>query len=212
MWFYKTADGQEIGPVSGMDMVGLIEGGQLVETTPVRRDGETLWSEAWQTDRAGYLRHHDRQANYTRQIMPAAIWRRVVAYLIDIMIGSTLSTGLFIVFFTGMDVLPNTGLFDNLLVIIAVIILVPLVIFVLYFTLPISGRHQAPWGMRIMKMHVARYNGSRISFSRALGRTLFFLISFSWVIPIVVALFNQERLTLHDMITGTRVVQGRAER
>ena len=204
MWFYRTADGEEVGPVSGLDMVKLIEEGQLVETTPVRRERSDQWLEAWQTDRAGYLRHHDRQSAYQQNLSPAHTGRRLVAYVIDLVIHGLLGYGLMMLIMSGVwgDVR------QNWLITIALWLFVPLLVTYLYFVFSIVGHHQATPGMRAMAMHVTRLQGGRVGWWRAMLRPFVFFLTLFFPVLLLVVFLNPRRRMVQDWASGTRVVAG----
>lgn len=128
------------------------------------------------------------------------LWRRVVAYWIDIVVIIVIMGALYVpALFLG--VLSLGVLWPPLMILFA---LVPL----LYHAALIGGPRSATVGMRTMGLEVLVRDGGRPDFIRAAALALLFYLSImltQWLI-LLVTLFNQEKRTLHDMICGTIVV------
>jgi uncharacterized RDD family membrane protein YckC len=78
----------------------------------------------------------------------------------------------------------------------------------LYFALFESGPRQATPGKMIMGIFVTDLYGRRISFQRALGRTLAKIISkMCCYMGYILALFTERNQALHDFIAGTLVLE-----
>ena len=107
--------------------------------------------------------------------------------------------------------------------------------FLLYFALMLRSARQATFGMRRLKLKVARVNGGRVSFGQALLRSAVLLIPFElnhavmfhlsprdaspsaafwlgyagvWVVIVVyiaAILLTRRRQSVHDLIAGTTV-------
>ncbi|MEO0391841.1 MAG: RDD family protein [Pseudomonadota bacterium] len=204
MWFYKTPEGEEIGPVNGHKMVALIDDGALTETTPVRRHGASTWLEAWQTDRAGYLRHDDRQLAYELAVQPASLWRRLVAFAVDIVCYGVLGYAAVMAVLT----MAANLLFQDLVFVIGVWVFVPVIVTFLYFIISLASRHQASPGMRLMGMHVYRLDSKPLGLWRSVARAFVFFLSAWAVVLLVMPFLNPRRRMIHDWATGTMVVAG----
>lgn len=82
-----------------------------------------------------------------------------------------------------------------------------------YLFLPVymtwfMGRYGATPGKMALKLKVVRGDGSKLTYLRAFGRTLGFLLSCNTMyLGFLVAFFDSEKRTLHDIICDTRVVQ-----
>lgn len=206
MWFYRTAAG-EIGPVPGQDMVRLIEAGEITETTPVRRDGSDQWLEAWQTDRAGYLRTLSMSDGVSIDAGEVAgVWPRIGAYILDY-IGSLICAvlvGLLVELVWRMATGPAESaqqefLFGMVLGAVSVF---------LYYGIPSASQRQATFGMQALGLRMTRPNGHPISLIRGGIRPFMASISNAMLfLGMIVALFNRERITFHDWVCGTRVVK-----
>ena len=205
MWFYRTSAG-EIGPVAGEEMVRLIEAGEISETTPVRRDGSDQWLEAWQTDRAGYLRTmaaSDGASIDAGEV--AGVWPRIGAYLIDY-IGAIICSavaGFIIGIINGIAFRGDeSGMADILAVTVSFIVIFA------YYGIPTASAKQSTFGMQALGLKMVRPNGQMIGVIR--GGLRPFVASISMIVlllGVIVALFNRERITFHDWVCGTRVVK-----
>ena len=157
----------------------------------------------------------------------AGIWRRLIALWIDAMITWALAwISLFIVlgvFNISSDMLPTPtwvtgggiGLDlpeqPNQSTIswpLWMLIITP----TLYHGFLNASAWQATLGKRIMGVYVTSDRGERISLPTALFRHLLsYLSSFIFWIGYVIAIWMENRKTLHDMVCGTRVYLGRKE-
>ena len=208
MWYYRTKAGV-IGPVSGEEMVRLIDAGEIVETTLVRRDGQSDWSEAWQTDRAGYLRamssvdsNYSIDGAYAGQV--ASVWSRIGAHLLDALFLGILSSilgwvvGLVVNFSDGYTI---SGM-------VKFTVAYSLILVFLYYGIPSGSKQQATFGMQILNIKFVRATGGKVGIIRGGLRPLAMTLSIiPFYLGFIAALFNEQRITLHDLICGTRVVR-----
>ena len=73
-------------------------------------------------------------------------------------------------------------------------------------------RHEATPGKRLLGLRVVRTDGARLGAGRVIGRHFAEQIStLTFFAGYVMAAFDEQRRTLHDMICDTRVVQGPRE-
>ncbi len=75
-----------------------------------------------------------------------------------------------------------------------------------------AGLESSPWqgtiGKQLMGLVVVEHTGHRISFARATGRhAARYLSALPLFLGFIMALFNAQRLTWHDRLSGTRVVK-----
>ena len=77
-----------------------------------------------------------------------------------------------------------------------------------------GGPEQATVGMRLNDIHVEQLNGKPVDFATAIAHAFLFWASIVIATPLVlaVALFNDEKRTLHDLLTGTIIKRGRLGR
>jgi len=126
--------------------------------------------------------------------------RRIFAYLIDIVILALISLPIWLIFLL-LDVL-SFGLLQPLLA--ALLGLIPLT----YHTLMLGGPGSATLGMRMLGLQLRTWDGQRPDFLRAFIQTGLFYLSMAVATPLilVVALFTEQKRTLHDLLAGTVVV------
>lgn len=128
------------------------------------------------------------------------ILKRVLAYATD----TALNGLLIVVAYVGMLVagLLTLGLAMPFLSLVLAVI--PLA----YFTLPIASRHQATPGMRLFGIRVEAWNGLPPNYLQAFIRTaLFFVIlTITGSLALLIVPFNARRLALHDVLSGTIVM------
>ncbi len=124
------------------------------------------------------------------------LWRRVVAYLVDLlMIGLLYGVGTVVFLFAGI-------LSFGLLTPLGIIILA--VLPVAYHSYFLGHRGATP-GMRIFDVEVRSWTGQRLDYFQAFLVTVMFYVTVAltaWLV-LIVALFNPRRRTLHDFLGGT---------
>jgi uncharacterized RDD family membrane protein YckC len=140
------------------------------------------------------------------QLEYAGFWLRFAAYIIDAIIVWIVLTIFFITFGAGTMFLQDP---ENLgaafwgpfgLLYIAIF---------LYFPLMESSKWQATLGKRAVGIIVTDLNGSRLSFSRALGRTLGKILSGIIIyIGFIMVGFTEKKQGLHDILANALVVKG----
>jgi uncharacterized RDD family membrane protein YckC/tetratricopeptide (TPR) repeat protein len=135
----------------------------------------------------------------------AGFWRRFAAMLIDVTIlavfwflADMLVVAMFYPFTHVPPAAETTGpIFAVLLVIF----------FCLYFPLFESSKKQATWGKMALGVVVTGLDGKRISFARALARTLAKILSgLPFYLGYIIAAFTGKKQALHDFIASTLVV------
>jgi len=135
------------------------------------------------------------------ELFEGVIFRRVLAYLIDvaILLGVTGFLWLLVVLTLGM------------LATVAAILtpLIPLV----YHTALIGGRDSATIGMRMLGIHVRSFDGGPPDYLQAGLLTLLFYASMALTgLLLIVAFFNERGRCLHDYLSGTITVVNIGER
>jgi uncharacterized RDD family membrane protein YckC len=154
-----------------------------------------LGSQPWDGEAPDPLAHPEYYENI--------VVRRAVAYLVDVLV----VTGLLIAIKAAMAIVGvmTFGLLAGPLA--PLLALVPLA----YHTLMIGGPDSATLGMRLFGLEVRTWTGGRPSYPQALIMTAVFY-STVWLTGfavLLVALFNQRRRTLHDILCGTIVINSR---
>ena len=129
------------------------------------------------------------------------IWRRTLAYFIDLCCIGALAVLFGIVFFV-LSVVSFWLLAPALWVLFG---LIPLA----YHTLLLSGRRSATWGMRCFDVELRSITGERPGFLQALAQTALFYITIGVTCSLILllVLFNRRKRTLHDLLAGTVLVR-----
>ena len=143
--------------------------------------------------------------------MPATIWRRAIAFEIDIflltmMYFTTLCVGLFAAWLglkvAGYDA-PSYHLIDTLLLPFG---LLSPVVFLAYFIGFASCRGQTP-GKAIMRIRIVSVTGENVTLSMIIVRTLGYILSgVLFGLGFLMALVTRRRRALHDLLANTHVV------
>ena len=129
------------------------------------------------------------------------IWRRTLAYFIDLCCIGVLAVLLWIIF--AVLWLVSFGLLGPVLWFLSG--LIPLA----YHTLLLSGRRSATWGMRCFDVELRSVTGERPGFLQALAQTALFYITVGATCSLILllVLFNRRKRTLHDLLAGTVLVR-----
>jgi len=126
--------------------------------------------------------------------------KRILAFLIDyLMVGILVTIAAVIIFFVGFITLGAGWLLYA--------ILVPLVA-LSYVAWTMGGPKQATWGMQMMSIKLARYDGQSIDWMTALVHAVLFWATTVIFAPLLLApLFLEHKRMLHDLAMGTLVVR-----
>lgn len=126
--------------------------------------------------------------------------RRVFAYWVDLFCIALLAAFAWLALW--ILTIVSLGLLSPLLLILG---LIP----VLYHTVSIGGPHSATPGMRLTGVEVRCWTGERPSYLQAFVQTILFYVTVypTWFLVLLVALFNERRRTLHDILAGTLVIR-----
>lgn len=129
------------------------------------------------------------------------LWRRPVAFLIDLVLISAVTAALWIL---------NILTFGLLFAVIVFLWIAPII--VIYDTVTIGGPSAATIGMRLMGLEVLSCSGGKPSYLQALVMSALFCFLFAVTsgLILLLALFTDRRRCLHDMLSGTIVVNRRA--
>lgn len=128
-------------------------------------------------------------------LFDGVMFRRILAYLIDVVILSGA------VFFLWFLVVVTLGLLGPVAAFITPVIPIA------YHSLLIGGPNSATIGMRLMGIEVRRLDGGRPDLVQALVQTLLFYATLALTgLLLIVALFNDRRRCLHDWLSGTLTV------
>jgi len=135
------------------------------------------------------------------EVYEGVLWRRVLAYAVDLVVIAIIAAFLWIVFAV-LTVL-SLGLLAPLLWFLFG--LVPLA----YHTLWLSSPGSATLGMRCFDLELRSVTGARPSFLQALIQTALFYVTVGMTgsLILLVALFNRRKRALHDILAGTVMVR-----
>jgi len=128
------------------------------------------------------------------------LWRRVVAYGIDLFIIGIILVLLWI--FLAALTIASFGLLSPLWALFG---LTPLA----YHSLLLGGAKSATLGMRLCGIELRSWTGERPLYLQALVQTVVFYVSTAATCSLIllVALFNRRRRTVHDFLAGTLVIR-----
>lgn len=126
--------------------------------------------------------------------------KRILAFLIDyVMVGILVTISAVMIFFIGFITLGAGWLLYA--------ILLPLVA-LSYVAWTMGGPKQATWGMQLMGIKLARYDGQPIDWMTALVHAVLFWATTVIFAPLLLApLFLEHKRMLHDLAMGTVVVR-----
>lgn len=130
------------------------------------------------------------------ELFDGVLWRRVVGYGIDVVMLMIIFSVLGLIAFLSFGLLAPVNL--------AIAPLVPIA----YHTFFI-GRSGATPGMSLMDLETRTWTGGRPDYVQALLMTIMFYasVAVTWLLVLLVPLFNERRRTLHDLISGIVVVR-----
>ena len=135
----------------------------------------------------------------------AGFWMRVIAYVIDWVLVEAVMVVVAILVGMGLEGGTMEALTGNTLG------LVGLLVGLGYWAVLESSSRQATVGKMVVGLKVTDLQGNRISFARALGRTLAKLLSgLLLLIGYFMVAFTARKQGLHDKLAGTLVVHKNA--
>lgn len=135
------------------------------------------------------------------ELYEGVLWRRILAYLVDLLFIGIVAIGVWLVF--AVLWLVSFGLLGPVLWLLFG--LVPLA----YNTLLLGGARSATYGMRCFDLELRSVTGERPSYLQALIETVLFYVTVGVTCSLIllVALFNRRRRTLHDFLAGAVMVR-----
>jgi uncharacterized RDD family membrane protein YckC len=152
----------------------------------------------------------------------AAIWKRAIALLIDLIIVYILislvtvivnvTLGLPLVydltFQTGNPIKVNQFVEDNLIKLTILYSAIKILVIYPYFSIMESSNRQATLGKLALSIKVVDLRGEQISFAKASLRFFAKVLSTNiLLIGYLIALFTEKKQTLHDLLVKTIVVE-----
>jgi uncharacterized RDD family membrane protein YckC len=140
-------------------------------------------------------------APVTAAMLEGVVWRRVLAYCVDVLIIGCIVGVLIILVFVPASVVTFGLLAGPLWAGLAVI---PFA----YHVLLIGGRHSATLGQRMFDLRVMDIRGAKPDYIQAALMTALFYVTLMLTgFLLLFVFFNSERRTLHDWFSGTIVVR-----
>jgi uncharacterized RDD family membrane protein YckC len=135
------------------------------------------------------------------ELFDGLLWRRTVAYLIDVCVIGAIMIAAWIVFAL-LTVLSFGLLGPGLWFLFG---LIPLT----YHTLLVGGRYGATVGMRLFDLELRSWNGERPVFLQALAHAVLFYLTVgaTGCLILLFALINKRSRTLHDVLSGMLMVR-----
>lgn len=135
------------------------------------------------------------------ELFEGLLTRRVVAYLIDLVLISVIALVLGIV---GVVL----GFFTFGLAWMALALVLPAAV-VLYYAMTLGSHRRATVGMQMMDIVLTPTRGQPLDGWMAFFHALLFWVTFwiSWPVAILFALFTPRRQMIHDLIIGTLMVR-----
>jgi uncharacterized RDD family membrane protein YckC len=134
------------------------------------------------------------------ELYDGLLWRRVVAYLFDVMV----IAALIVASWSGLALLGILS-FGLLWALLPIVGFIPVV----YHALQVGGRHNATLGMRLFDLEVRTWDGGRPDVWQGfLMAALFYAtLASTGSLILLIALFNDRRRTAHDFLSGVVVVR-----
>jgi uncharacterized RDD family membrane protein YckC/ribosomal protein L40E len=168
--------------------------------------------------KCGLLLPEKSGSGYASQIQYAGFWMRLAAYLIDGILLSIL-TGLISIPFllqwfkqfsdlSYLNSIESSGIFPtSFWTFYLVYCLATFFIQTIYYTVTI-GKWGRTVGKAALKIKVVKPDGSRVSYWRALGRSLaYYLNGFTFGLTFLIIAFTNKKRGLHDYIADTVVIK-----
>jgi uncharacterized RDD family membrane protein YckC len=141
-------------------------------------------------------------ATVSKDMVDGVLWRRIVAYLVDLGVLFIAAVALWVVLLIPATIL-SLGLLTGPL--IAVFGLIPFA----YHIVLVGGRHAATLGQRLMDLRVMdSTTGDRPDYAQAGVQCVLFYATLALTgFLLLFVFFNPQRRALHDWLSGTIVVR-----
>lgn len=222
-WYYAS-EGQATGPVSLQELQRLAFFGKIFPDTLVWTEGMANWEPAGTLPQINFgapppapespgrstverpSRPPSAPSAQAGQLRPGPIWRRAVAYLLDLVIlfgCNCLASGALGALFGITQGGPLTKNQEESLGIL--VLWASFFVHLFYFAILESTPLQGSLGKKALRLAVTDAQGERISFWRSLARSFAKNPCTVWVF-VLSAPASEDKLCLHDMLARTRVV------
>lgn len=135
------------------------------------------------------------------ELFEEILTRRVVAYLIDLVLIGGITIGLSVIALI-------LGLFTFGLSLLSLAFVVPAAV-VIYYAFTLGSPRRATVGMQVMDIVLTPTRGQPLDGWMAIFHAALFWLTFwiSWPVTILFALFTPRRQMIHDLIMGTLMVR-----
>jgi uncharacterized RDD family membrane protein YckC len=145
----------------------------------------------------------------------AGFWERFAAWIIDIIIVYVIlfciGVAIGVLIAGGLITMGNYSLYEYDRIAESLnnpMVLLGIVIFILYFAYLESSKNQATFGKKALKIKVIDTGGSRLTFGRAVARTICKIFSAIILgLGLIIIGFTEKKQGLHDMIMSTYVLK-----
>jgi len=218
-FFVRGEDGEEYGPVDLAELREWVAENRAGLGTEVKRDEFSGTWQPWQNfpELVALLAEVNATGTEPADTI-APIWRRTIAFLLDFFLASLLTTLPNYVFEVlshtpnlQMRLLlaalnPDTPLPPEALFYGSLSNIVSLGILVFYFAGFHAAHGQTP-GKQLLRVRVVDSAGQRPTFIQTFWRAVILVVTINlFLLPLLYVFFNAQKRTLHDVITGTYVV------
>ena len=223
-WHYTDAQGAEHGPVPAEAVRAAIAAGQTGRSSQFWREGLPGWIDlasaaaelgvatgpAQPPDPYAAPRAQVARADDTfvpgGDVVPAGFVRRFAALFLDqlILMVPLFALAMLLGLATGMA---SQASGEPNIAFVLLFYLLWFVVLVLYYAGQESSVHQATLGKRALGIKVTDRDGRRLSFAHAVARWFAAALSYlTLYIGFLMAAFTERKTALHDLVTGTQVV------
>jgi uncharacterized RDD family membrane protein YckC len=223
-WFY-VENGSQQGPVTEYELRSLRSSGKLTSSSLVWRDGMENWAPYDQSlgDETEVLATPPAIAADTavevqsdEPMRYAGFWIRAGAKIIDSLILGAIQMAVFVVFMivTGVGGAitesAGSGPSDAVSLLIglgAMVLWLFMIVLSIGYPTYFHGRYGATWGKMALGIKVVSPDGGNISYMRSFGRAFAEILSgMILYIGYIIAAFDSEKKSLHDIMCETRVI------
>jgi len=213
-------DGQEYGPVELDELREWVQENRAGLGTEVRLDESGAPWHPWQNYPELVALLAEAQAvnagpGLTPGLVIAPIWRRLVAWMMDIMLLAVLLNPFqllldqFLPMHEILAAMTNPVMLQNMstpmLYQVAAFVILDNACLVLYFTICHAAYGRTP-AKALLRIRVVNEAGQKPAAIKAFVRALVLVMSVNLMFPLVYAFLNPQRRTLHDIVADTCVV------
>jgi uncharacterized RDD family membrane protein YckC len=223
-WFY-VENGSQQGPVTEYELRSLRSSGKLTSSSLVWRDGMENWAPYDQSlgEETEVLATPPAiaadiavEVQSDEPMRYAGFWIRAGAKIIDSLILGAIQMAVFVVFamIAGVSGALAEGAatggaeaMSPLLVIATLMLWLFMIVLSIAYPTYFHGKYGATWGKMALGIKVVSPDGGNISYMRSFGRAFAEVLSgMILYIGYIIAAFDGEKKSLHDIMCETRVI------